>query len=246
MTVAVIVCFRVQQSTDRSGQLQLLLQELGQVKLLEGANIVVATQSAGQQFNRGQVLNRGAAFARKYFRATNIIFHDVDLLPSESLHKYYGPTVSTVHIACNFERYANPRYFGGIVNMPWNHVAASNAFPNGIWGWGGEDDALLRRCERVGVSITKPRGGVRDIEGEEFSPLSLHAKQHQLRTDGAKCNNKRECVAWDEFGWSRDGINAFVECEVNEPTSYLLTKKHGLAVHYCVFPIQHIMWSAPP
>ena len=64
-------------------------------------------------------------------------------------------------------------------------------FPNKFWGWGGEDDALLRRTRAQGYAITWPRFG----SYEDLERLTLQQKLQQLRTDKAKCMTKRELMA---------------------------------------------------
>ncbi len=39
------------------------------------------------------------------------------------------------------------------------HVLAMNGYPNNFWGWGGEDDELLKRLKEVGLSSIAPPVG---------------------------------------------------------------------------------------
>ena len=54
--------------------------------------------------------------------------------------------------------------------MTAEQVRETNGFPNGFWGWGGEDDALRRRVESAGLSVLRPAtprlGEIRDLEFE--------------------------------------------------------------------------------
>jgi hypothetical protein len=46
-----------------------------------------------------------------------------------------------------WERYnANPSYMGGVVSWNMNDYLKINGYPNNYWGWGGEDDEMMRRC----------------------------------------------------------------------------------------------------
>jgi len=98
---------------------------------------VVKQSNDSRKFNRGQLLNIGFKYAMKE-GCENFIFHDVDLLPSEELKKYYlnAPTNEPVHIAAVWDRYnKNPDYFGGIVAFNKEIFQRINGYPNDFWGW---------------------------------------------------------------------------------------------------------------
>jgi N-terminal region of glycosyl transferase group 7/N-terminal domain of galactosyltransferase len=103
-----------------------------------------------RKFNRGKLLNIGFDIACKD-NYNIFIFHDVDLLPSIELLPYYSTLPSSpVHIARVWNRYnGNENYFGGIVAFSDKDFKAINGFPNEFWGWGGEDDALVKRVKEV-------------------------------------------------------------------------------------------------
>ena len=42
-------------------------------------------------------------------------------------------------------------YFGGVTMFPTELFKKTNGFPNDFWGWGFEDDELLRRCIDMGI-----------------------------------------------------------------------------------------------
>ena len=81
------------------------------------------------------------------------VFHDVDLIPSAELLPYYTQVPLTnrpVHIARVWNRYnSNVKYFGGIVAFSRCQFEDINGFPNNFWGWGGEDDELMKRVTEV-------------------------------------------------------------------------------------------------
>ena len=37
-------------------------------------------------------------------------------------------------------------YFGGAIALTTDHINAINGFSNQLFGWGGEDDEMLERC----------------------------------------------------------------------------------------------------
>jgi predicted glycosyltransferase involved in capsule biosynthesis len=128
--------------------------------------IYIIEQSAdGREFNRGKLLNIGFKLACSD-NCNIFIFHDVDLMPSAELHRYYT-TIPTdkkpVHIARRWNRYSNnPSYFGGIVAFSKQQFSDINGYPNNFWGWGGEDDELKKRADEV-----------TDIKFDLHSPLIL-------------------------------------------------------------------------
>ena len=173
--ICIIIPFR-----DRQRHLDVLLRHLRDM-LPDTTEYIVVEQSLGNKFNRGLLLNVG-------FNATTrdrVIFHDVDLVPSETLaQQYVAPwTRPIVHFGCRFGRYNNTKsYFGGVVGF------CRHAFPgfsNRYYGWGGEDDSLLRRCSH---SIARPAvGAYTDLE---FLP-TVRSKLQRLDAS-TKCMTKWE------------------------------------------------------
>lgn len=106
-----------------------------------------------RKFNRGALLNVGFELACK--EDYNVfVFHDVDLVPSKELLPFYATVPAMpVHIARVWGRYSsNAKYFGGVVSFSEKDFRAINGFPNEFWGWGGEDDALIKRVEEVSAA----------------------------------------------------------------------------------------------
>ena len=128
-------------------------------------HIYIIEQSDDQRkFNRGKLLNIGFDLARKNKcrRGTPhdvFIFHDVDLLPGDDLGPYYAQfPKAPIHIARVWDRYSNnPKYFGGIVSFSGSDMKRINGYPNTFWGWGGEDDEMQNRCERLRIRWDSPR-----------------------------------------------------------------------------------------
>jgi len=59
----------------------------------------------------------------------------------------------------------NPKYFGGIVAFNMEDFEQLNGFPNNFWGWGGEDDELMKRVQQCGFTPTAPSSGsITDME----------------------------------------------------------------------------------
>ncbi len=157
--IAIIVPFRdlhVQQ--HRSKQLQEFIPTMRAFLATSAFSFkifVIEQSSDGRKFNRGKLLNIGYALAKS--EDCNIfIFHDVDLIPSNELLRFYTkmPFENPIHIARIWDRYnKNESYFGGIVSFNFIQFENINGFPNNFWGWGGEDDELYKRITEVTPSF---------------------------------------------------------------------------------------------
>jgi predicted glycosyltransferase involved in capsule biosynthesis len=159
---------------------------------LKGVNyriFVIEQTDDSNKFNRGQLLNIGFKFAEnKGFN--NFIFHDVDLLPSAELKKYYTsvPEKNPVHIAAVWDRYGkNPEYFGGIVSFNKEMFNRINGFPNNFWGWGGKDDELYKRTTPLYTISKAKKGSIRDLED-----MNLQEKLGYLKENDLKFMQKRD------------------------------------------------------
>jgi len=167
---------------------------------------IVEQSNDGRKFNRGKLLNIGFDVARKSPKKHDIfIFHDVDLLPQDDLAKWYTkfPT-RPLHIARVWDRYSNnPKYFGGVVSFSSSQYKRINGYPNTFWGWGGEDDEMQRRLERLGIQFDSPdKGTLVDLE-----QMSLTEKLDFLRSHKEwKCMVKWEAADEHATTWKTNGL----------------------------------------
>lgn len=151
---------------------------------------VIKQSNDGHKFNRGKLLNVGFNIAAKQ-GYNSFIFHDVDLLPSEALVKYYAAyPAKPMHIARCWDRYnKNDKYLGGIVAFSREDFELIDGFPNIYWGWGGEDDELQKRVDESGIEVVGPPrnipNAIRDLED-----MSLDEKLQLLRD-----NKSWKCVS---------------------------------------------------
>jgi hypothetical protein len=205
LKIAIIIPFRdSEKNGPRTKQLNKLVDYMQTYLAGEDYKIFVITQTNdGRKFNRGQLLNVGfeIADAENY---DIFIFHDVDLLPSPELKKYYITyPKKPVHIASVWDRYgSNPSYFGGIVAFNRKMFLKINGFPNNFWGWGGEDDELLKRTKKFYEIIKPTNGSIQDLEN-----LNLQEKLDYLRENELKFMSKKEALAKHETTWKTNGLN---------------------------------------
>lgn len=155
---------------------------------LPEATLVIAEQSQGKKFNRGALLNVAVKTINPVCGEDVLIFHDVDLLPSEDLKYAYLSQAPVMHIASVWKRYDSPSYLGGVLLVRPDVFSMINGFPNNFYGWGGEDDELRDRLIAHNVPILKAKKGtLTDIER-----MDLCEKLSSLRRKGSKCYDKRE------------------------------------------------------
>jgi len=112
--------------------------------------IIIVEQDDAKLFNRGMLLNIGYSFAKK-IRCDYVVFHDIDMLPTEVDYSYseYPIHLATEIIPEKNEKKRNlyDYYFGGVTLFPIDDFEKINGYSNKYWGWGFEDDDLLFRCK---------------------------------------------------------------------------------------------------
>lgn len=151
------------------------------------------------------------------------IFHDIDLLPNEEAKGYYTRTVprgTVMHIAGLWKRYSGDSYFGGIQSFGAPDFKAVNGYPNNYWGWGGEDDELRRRVQRIGLQIDRPLSG-RIFDLEE---LSLDDKLSYLKQKDIKNKEKRELAKQHSSTWKTNGLSNLSYTVISRRENNLLVK----------------------
>lgn len=105
-----------------------------------------------RSFNRGAMKNLGfLAMREKYphhYRDITFVFNDVDTVPFTKLFAYDTVPGVVKHY------YGTVNTLGGIVVIKGGDFERVNGFPC-YWGWGMEDNALQKRCERWQLHIDR-------------------------------------------------------------------------------------------
>jgi len=218
-SVAIIVPFRdLHRAQNRARHLrtflphmQQFLEKLVQHHKIRNYHVYIIEQSDDQRkFNRGKLLNIGFDYAVKYgtkmgYHHDVFIFHDVDLLPGDDLGSWYSRfPKKPLHIARCWDRYSNnEKYFGGIVSFSESDMRRINGFPNTFWGWGGEDDEMQKRCEKLHIQWEyPPKGTITDLE-----EMTLKEKLSFLKQNKSwKCMVKWEALDEHERTWKTNGL----------------------------------------
>jgi NACalpha-BTF3-like transcription factor len=192
------------------------------------------------KFNRGALLNIGfnLSNARNY---SGVIFHDIDLLPKMNMAKHYNEALflendnkSIVHLAHAWTRYqpVGERFIGGVLIMKSNAFQDINGFPTFFEGWGGEDEALLKRYERynddrqLNISIQDMIKRPTDITFSDFEDLeninTIDDKMNMLMRNPKQLNDKvNESLELDKENGSIYGVR-------NSDNTYIITSKQLL------------------
>lgn len=193
MRVAIIVPYR-----NRAEHLARFVAHFNALAAIGGyIEIFVIEQVAPGLFNRGLLLNAGFLIARRSGPFDRYIFHDVDSYPSPVLYKqYFSFPGRNIHYASPYLKYKYnyKRFVGGVISFNEGDYMRINGFPNGFFGWGGEDDALYNRILAAEVPIWRPSVG------------SYTLVEHGMPTSGEKNQLKWENKDADRIGWRDDGV----------------------------------------
>jgi hypothetical protein len=123
--------------------------------ILEDSNdyeIYFSHQCDARTFNRGGVKDIGfLAIRNKYpqhYKDITFIFNDIDTIPFNKIFDYQTNHGIVKHY------YGFKYALGGIIVMKGADFEKINGFPC-FWGWGMEDNALQKRCDRAGLKVDR-------------------------------------------------------------------------------------------
>jgi hypothetical protein len=155
----IIVPFRENKYQNRAEQQAQFIRHYSALNI---PILIVIQSDDGYGFNRGKLLNIGYHYSltNSKKKIYQFLFHDVDLLfPVEFVNKYYGTKTGgeIVHFGKVVEDYYDyPDFLGGVIQFSRDAFEKINGFPNHIYGWGGEDDALKVRIAASKLSVKRP------------------------------------------------------------------------------------------
>jgi predicted NAD-dependent protein-ADP-ribosyltransferase YbiA (DUF1768 family) len=215
-----IVPFRENRFQNRAEQLENFIRAYAPKEgpKASGLPILIVTQSDdGRGFNRGALLNIGFDFLARSSKDRgsfdSFIMHDVDLVfPPEFVEKYYGSAASgsaasrrqIIHYGKTIKGYYDyDNFLGGAIEFSRNAFERINGFPNHIYGWGGEDDALKVRIASVGSTVYRPD------EMKQEAMLALAPGQAETKDiPELVAKYKNEDLLLDESIWKINGLNS--------------------------------------
>ena len=194
--VAIIVPYR-----DRAAHLQAFLphmlatlEPLRAQGRLGDYSIHIIEQPPGAPFNRGKLLNCGAALTAGV--ADTLVLHDVDYLPIAADYTPPDrPTRLIWHGLTLREDYDS--FFGAVVAFPRAHFAQANGYSNLYWGWGYEDVELRLRCVLAGLPIGHRDGTFRALPHKHNGFILPGQPTAAAQANRARCHAKVRTLAQD-------------------------------------------------
>ena len=248
--LVVLVPFREDESKTRTAQLDRLLSRFRDDVFVDDARpktrvIVIQQSDDGFKFNRGHALNAGYALAKtrssgEEDEATTTLYacHDCDMAPEPNAGSHYfcddvdGVGFARVLRAAGC-RYAGDACFGGVTIYDDEAFERTNGYPNGFWGWGGEDNAAYDRAMRAEVAVERATSvAFDDLENID----TVEEKLERLDAHDARIKMKEKSVLLKHNAkrWREDGINSCKFDVISETT--LFETPNATAVKYlCEF-----------
>ncbi|NXT27724.1 B4GT1 galactosyltransferase, partial [Syrrhaptes paradoxus] len=114
--------------------------------------VYVINQGGEEEFNRAKLLNIGFTEALKEYDYDCFVFSDVDLIPMDDRNTYKCYSQPR-HLSVSMDKFGfrlpYNQYFGGVSALSKEQFTKINGFPNNYWGWGGEDDDIYNRFDRI-------------------------------------------------------------------------------------------------
>ena len=155
--------------------------------------IIIVEQADEKLFNRAKLLNIGFDYGKK--ESDYFAFHDIDMLPYEADYSYPD---KPYHMATNVGQFgggfAYENYYGGVNLFNKDDFKKINGYHNEFWGWGGEDDDILKRIKQHGYDIYRRKGVYQSL------PHQINGPTHK--------NYKNNCdILYSEYDFSEEGLN---------------------------------------
>ena len=153
--VAIVVPYR-----DRLENLEVFLHYMHPFLMRQNIHykIYIITQGDKLEFNRAMLLNVGFKEALVDQDWPCFVFHDVDHLPEDNrnlydcldLPKHMASAVDTGGYQLYYDG-----FFGGVFSILKTQFEQINGASNLFWGWGGEDDNILKRIQDSQLNMVR-------------------------------------------------------------------------------------------
>ncbi|XP_022822672.1 beta-1,4-N-acetylgalactosaminyltransferase bre-4-like [Spodoptera litura] len=192
--VAIIVPFR-----DRQQHLAVFVNHMHPFLMKQQIEygIFIVEQEGEKPFNRAKLMNVGYKESQRLEpNFTCFIFHDIDLLPTDT-RNVYSCTTQPRHLSAAVDvfRYKLPykTLFGGVSAMTNEQLRKVNGYSNKYWGWGGEDDDMADRLKINNYHIAR-------------YPMSI-ARYEMLTHKKQRPNPKRYQLLSQSKSFVKDGLS---------------------------------------
>ena len=212
IAIAIITIYRDNQQNTRLKHKEQFLKRISLLKKYGHFDVYLIEQSQDNcKFNIGKLKNIGFQKAIESKKKYDFyIFTDADIIPDKKLAPYYFRPVSGVScLATNGTRYQGSKCFmGSCLGFDPQSYQQINGYPNNFWGWGGEDEAILIRCNLNKIKVHVPKkGSIIDLETNlQGEKLKLADKMKSLKKNKKKEDTKNEKKFWRLKIWKRNGL----------------------------------------
>ena len=214
--VALITIFRDNGDGERLREKNIFVELMSaiMVKYCDFKIYIIEQSDDGEKFNIGKLKNIGFHIANKDSDFDNYIFSDIDTLPDYDLMEYFFIKMKyPISLAIRGTRYESKKknnsveklFLGGLVGFDSKVFTKINGYPNNFWGWGGEDDSLIIRLLKCGITkVYYPKkGSIIDIEEEKMKRIGLSNKLKIIDKEEIKY----EKLYTDMELWKENGLN---------------------------------------
>ena len=173
-------------------------------------HIFIIEQNDEKPFNRAKLLNVGFDSSRDF---DYFIFHDVDMLPIDGKCDYKYESNPT-HLASIVEQFGwnipYNGYFGGVTLFDKKSFEEINGYSNEYWGWGAEDDDILRRCYFKNIEVKRKACWFNSLNHERNVDENEYASNLKRLQDFDSIQNLSEGLSTLEYEVdSNEELNSF-------------------------------------
>lgn len=235
VNIAIITIYREDINKNRYIQKNIFLEKIQILKKYGSFDIFLIEQSIdSQKFNIGKLKNIGFDIANKN-NYDFFIFTDIDILPDENLAPYYFKPIKGITLfGTRGSRYKGECLSGSAIGIDKESFLKINGYPNSFWGWGGEDDNFLMRCNYHKIKIFIPKkGNIIDIEYDKAGKnISSDKKLIMLKDNNLKEDYKYEKLLLSVNVWRTDGFNnlnyKILNQDINKIRYYLVDLQYDI------------------
>ena len=204
--------------------------------------LVIAEQVLPKKyFNRGQLANLAVKWVSDNLgNPKYVIIHDVDMLPDKTLFEQYLIEKNMSLIPYDAATVAVYPFKlpigGGIIKLNYKDYQIINGFPNNFWGWGGEDNAIQQRCERMGIMVDHvTKGSITHIDAQRTTNKD---KMSYLKKKKIKNMIKWELLEKDAIDFKENGYR-----QLNKSDAVIqnIIKKNIIPTYHIKFKLNEYM-----
>lgn len=229
--IAIITIYRNTPDNKRWMELKQFIKKIKVLLKYGQIDLFIIEQSQDRQpFNIGKLKNIGFQKALEHNPFYSFfIFSDIDIIPDKKLCSYYFNLIEGISCLATRGTIYNNRngscFMGSCIGIDRKSFEKINGYPNNFWGWGGEDECLLTRCNYKKIKIFEPKiGSIIDLE-----------KKNRFKHNKEKENYKIEKQILDIENQNKNGLNHLNYTIL----SYTFHNKNNYDCHHYVIDLEY-------